>query len=184
MKQQILGKLIGNTGDPHNLTMILSSSFSGRRGEFVRIRHQEKQQEPETDVLGRITSINRSNILYNSQMGQSITDLELLPGAKITGEKVIAKLELIGFKNPRTGQIEIPRRALDPGAKVETVDYQFLSTFYEFDEQRFITKTSDMISQADLNELPSLSTGEALICGRSIPAPLLVKIGTKALIHV
>ena len=51
------------------------------------------------------------------------------------------------------------------------------------DDQRFITKTSDMISQADLNELPSLSTGEALICGRSIPAPLLVKIGTKALIH-
>lgn len=135
MKQQILGKLIGNTGDPHNLTMILSSSFAGRRGEFVRIRHQEKQQEPETDVLGRITNINRSNILYNSQMGQSITDLELLPGAKITGEKVIAKLELIGFKNPKTGQIEIPRRALDPGAKVETVDYQFLSTFYEFDEQ-------------------------------------------------
>ncbi|MDJ0900437.1 MAG: ATP-binding protein [Xenococcus sp. MO_188.B8] len=135
MKQQILGKLIGNTGDPHNLTMILSSSFSGRRGEFVRIRHQEKQEEPETDVLGRITNINRSNILYNSQMGQSITDLELLPGAKITGEKVIAKLELIGFKNPKTGQIEIPRRALDPGAKVETVDYQFLSTFYEFNEQ-------------------------------------------------
>lgn len=135
MKQQILGKLIGNTGDPHNLTMILSSSFAGRRGEFVRIRHQEKQQEPETDVLGRITNINRSNILYNSQMGQSITDLELLPGAKITGEKVVAKLELIGFKNPKTGQIEIPRRALDPGAKVETVDYQFLSTFYEFDEQ-------------------------------------------------
>ena len=135
MKQQILGKLIGNTGDPHNLTMILSSSFAGRRGEFVRIRHQEKQEEPETDVLGRITNINRSNILYNSQMGQSITDLELLPGAKITGEKVIAKLELIGFKNPKTGQIEIPRRALDPGAKVETVDYQFLSTFYEFNEQ-------------------------------------------------
>ena len=136
MKQQILGKLIGNTGDPHNLTMILSSSFAGRRGEFVRIRHQEKQEEPETNVLGRITNINRSNILYNSQMGQSITDLELLPGAKITGEKVIAKLELIGFKNPKTGQIEIPRRALDPGAKVETVDYQFLSTFYEFNEQR------------------------------------------------
>ncbi|GAB4539031.1 MAG: hypothetical protein Tsb0014_29050 [Pleurocapsa sp.] len=135
MKQQILGKLIGNTGDPHNLMMILSSSFAGRRGEFVRIRHQEKQEEPETDVLGRITNINRSNILYNSQMGQSITDLELLPGAKITGEKVIAKLELIGFKNPKTGQIEIPRRALDPGAKVETVDYQFLSNFYEFDEQ-------------------------------------------------
>ena len=29
----------------------------------------------------------------------------------------------------------------------------------------------------------SAGTGEALIYGRSIPAPLLVKIGTKALVH-
>ena len=51
------------------------------------------------------------------------------------------------------------------------------------DDQRFIAKTSDMFSKADIDELPSLSTGEALINGRSIPAPLLVKVGTKALIH-
>jgi DNA helicase HerA-like ATPase len=51
------------------------------------------------------------------------------------------------------------------------------------DDQRFITKASDMVSKADLEELPSLSTGEALICGRSIPAPLLVKVGSKALVH-
>ncbi|MFW6030771.1 MAG: ATP-binding protein, partial [Halanaerobiales bacterium] len=51
------------------------------------------------------------------------------------------------------------------------------------DDQRFIVKTSDMFSKADIDELPSLSTGEALICGRSIPAPLLVKVGTKALQH-
>ncbi|MEA1125665.1 ATP-binding protein, partial [Klebsiella pneumoniae] len=51
------------------------------------------------------------------------------------------------------------------------------------DDQRFIAKASDMVSKADLEELPSLSTGEALVCGRSIPAPLLVKIGSKALIH-
>ena len=51
------------------------------------------------------------------------------------------------------------------------------------DDQRFIARTSDMVSQADLDELPSLSTGEALIFGRSIAAPLLVKIGTKALMH-
>ena len=51
------------------------------------------------------------------------------------------------------------------------------------DDQRFIAKASDMVSKADLDELPSLSTGEALVCGRSIPAPLLVKVGGKALIH-
>ncbi|MDD5631338.1 MAG: nucleoside triphosphate hydrolase, partial [Methylococcales bacterium] len=44
-------------------------------------------------------------------------------------------------------------------------------------------KASDMVSKADLDELPSLSTGEALVFGRSIPASLLVKIGGKALIH-
>ncbi len=159
MKQQILGKLIGNTGDPHNLTIILSSSFAGRRGEFVRIRHQEKQQEPETDVLGRITNINRSNILYNSQMGQSITDLELLPGAKITGEKVIARLELIGFKNPKTGQIEIPRRALDPGAKFELDDLSEILPGLTEPQQRILDvairywRTTEKSKPRDINRL-------------------------------
>jgi DNA helicase HerA-like ATPase len=51
------------------------------------------------------------------------------------------------------------------------------------DDQRFIAKASDMVSKSDLDELPSLSTGEALVCGRSIPAPLLVKVGGKALVH-
>jgi uncharacterized protein len=135
MKPQILGKLVGNTGDPNNLTMVLSSSFAGRRGEFVRIHHQERADEPETDVLGRIVSVFRNNVLYNSDMGPSVNELELLPGAQVTGERVMAKLELVGYKDPLTSQIKIPRRALDPGAKVETVDYQFLSAFYEFDEQ-------------------------------------------------
>src|SRR5262249_30494696 len=51
------------------------------------------------------------------------------------------------------------------------------------DDIGFIRKASDMISKADLDELPSLSTGEALVCGRSIVAPLLVKIGPKALVR-
>ncbi len=51
------------------------------------------------------------------------------------------------------------------------------------DDQRFIQRTSDYFSAADLAELPSISTGEALICGRAIIAPLIVKIGYKALLH-
>jgi DNA helicase HerA-like ATPase len=51
------------------------------------------------------------------------------------------------------------------------------------DDQRFITKTSDMLAQSDIEELPSLSTGEALVTGRSIVAPLLIKVGLKALLH-
>lgn len=135
MKQQVLGKLIGNTGDPNNLSMALNSPFAGRRGEFVRIRHQERKEEPETDVLGRITSVSRTNLLYNSGMGDSVNDLELMPGARISGDSLFARIELIGYRDPASAQIKIPRRPLDPGAKVMTVDYQFLSAFYEFSEQ-------------------------------------------------
>src|SRR5437016_9473327 len=135
MKNQVLGKLVGNTGDPTSLTMVMNSSFAGRRGEFVRVRHQEREDEPFTDVLGRIVSIHRSNVLYNSGMGSGVTELELMPGAQVTGENVYAKIELVGHKDPSTGRIRIPRRPLDPGANVETVDYQFLSEFYEFREE-------------------------------------------------
>ena len=135
MKQQVLGKLVGNTGDPNNLSMSLNSSFAGRRGEFVRIRHQERREEPETDVLGRIVSVTRSNLLFNSGMGDAVNDLELMPGAKISGDSLFARVELIGYKDPSNGQIKIPRRPMEPGAKVMTVDYQFLSSFYEFSEQ-------------------------------------------------
>ena len=110
MKQQVLGKLIGNTGDPNNLSMSLNSPFAGRRGEFVRIRHQERKEEPETDVLGRIVSVSRSNLLFNSGMGDSVNDLELMPGAKISGDSLFARIELIGYKDPASGQIKIPRR--------------------------------------------------------------------------
>ena len=135
MKHQVLGRLVGNTGDPSNLSMAMNSSFAGRRGEFVRISHQEREDEPFTDVLGRIVSIHRSNVLYNSGMGSAVTDLELMPGAQITGENLYAKLELVGYKDRSTGRIRIPRRPLDPGANVETVDLHFLSDFYDFREE-------------------------------------------------
>ena len=135
MKHQVLGTLVGNTGDPTKVMMVMSSSFGARRGEFVRISHQERAGDPTCDVLGRISSISRANALYDAGMGSSLTELELMPGARVTGESVLGKIELIGFNDPTTGQIRIPRRPLDPGAKVQTVDYHFLSAFYEFDEQ-------------------------------------------------
>lgn len=135
MKQQVLGTLVGNTGDPTKVMMVMASSFSARRGEFVRISHQERDDEHTCDVLGRIASISRVNALYDAGMGSSLTELELMPGARVTGESIVGKIELIGFNDSTTGQIRIPRRPLDPGAKVQTVDYHFLSAFYEFDEQ-------------------------------------------------
>ena len=128
-----IGKLVGNTGNPNDLKIALEDSFSAKRGEFVKIRHKESNIEPETYVLGRIVSISRNNILYNSNMGEGLSQLEILPGAQVTGETLFGTIELVGFRDS-SGQIKIPRRALDPGEKVYGVDYDFLSSFYRFDE--------------------------------------------------
>ena len=74
-QDKFIGKLIGNTGNPNDLKMILHDSFAARRGEFVKIAHQERQDEEATYVLGRITSISRSNILYNSEMGEGLNSI-------------------------------------------------------------------------------------------------------------
>jgi DNA helicase HerA-like ATPase len=134
MKHKVLGKLVGNTGDASQLTMVVQDSFSVRRGEFVRIMHQERYDEGVVSVLGRVIKIHRSNMLFNSGFGEGVTELELLPGASVTGENLFANLELVGYRDPISRQIKIPRRPLDPGAAVETVDFQFLSDFYEFNE--------------------------------------------------
>ena len=134
MNHRALGKLVGNTGDSAKLTMAVAGSFAVRRGEFVRIMHQERQDEPMVPVLGRVTKMHRSNMLFNAGFGDGVTELELLPGATVTGEHLYAHLELIGYRDPATRQIKIPRRPLDPGATVETVDFQFLCDFYEFNE--------------------------------------------------
>jgi DNA helicase HerA-like ATPase len=134
MKHKVLGKLVGNTGDANQLTMVVQDSFSVRRGEFVRIMHQERADEGAVPVLGRVTRITRTNMLFNAGFGDGVTELELLPGANVTGENLFANLELVGYRDPVSRQIKIPRRPLDPGAAVETVDFQFLSDFYEFNE--------------------------------------------------
>ena len=91
MAYKVLGKLVGNTGDASQLTMVVQDSFSVRRGEFVRIMHQERQDEGDVAVLGRVVKINRSNMLYNSGFGEGVTELELLPGASVTGENIYAQ---------------------------------------------------------------------------------------------
>ena len=66
MAYKVLGKLVGNTGDASQLTMVVQDSFSVRRGEFVRIMHQERKDEGQVAVLGRVTKISRTNMLYNA----------------------------------------------------------------------------------------------------------------------
>ena len=118
--------------------MALRGSFSARRGEFVRIPHTERQSEKETDCLGRITDISRSNILYSEALGEGVGDVNVLPGSRVSGETLYATVELIGFKDPTTGEIRMPRRPLDPGSKVYGVDYDFLRQFYQFSEETSI----------------------------------------------
>lgn len=132
-----IGKLIGNTGNPNDLKIALENSFSAKRGEFVKIKHRETKQDGDTYVLGRIVSISRNNILYNSNMGEGLSTLEVLPGAQITGETLFGTVQLVGYSD-NYGQIKIPRRPLNPGEKVYGVDYEFLSKFYKFDENTSI----------------------------------------------
>ncbi|NMA31137.1 MAG: DUF87 domain-containing protein, partial [Candidatus Methanofastidiosa archaeon] len=132
-----IGKLIGNTGNPNNLKIALENSFSAKRGEFVKIKHKESEEDGDIYVLGRIVTISRSNILYNSNMGEGLSSLEILPGAQITGETLFGTIELVGYRDSY-GQIKIPRRPLNPGEKVYGVDYEFLSQFYRFDENTSI----------------------------------------------
>lgn len=132
-----IGKLIGNTGNPNDLKIALENSFSAKRGEFVKIRHIEVESEGETYVLGRIVSISRNNILYNSNMGEGLSSLEILPGAQITGETLFGTIQIVGYRD-YLGQIKIPRRPLNPGEKVLGVDYNFLAKFYKFDENTSI----------------------------------------------
>jgi DNA helicase HerA-like ATPase len=136
--ESYIGKLIGNTGQPDKLTVALRDSYSARRGEFVRIAHQERRGEPATDVLGRIVALSRSNIMYSEAMGEGISEVELLPTTRLSGETVYGRIDLVGYKDPSTGEIRIPRRPLDPGAKVYGVDYAFLTQFYDFSENTSI----------------------------------------------
>ncbi len=129
----VLGKLIGNTGEPMHLKVALRGSFSARRGEFVRILHEEVSGEGTLPVLGRIVSISRSNVLFSEGMGEGLSEVTLLPGTRISGETVYGTIELIGYKDALTGEIRLPRRPLDPGAEVLSVDFDFLNQFYRFD---------------------------------------------------
>jgi hypothetical protein len=130
-----IGKLIGNTGKPHDLKVALRDSYAARRGEFVRVPHTESSGDAPTDCLGRIIAISRSNILFSEALGEGVSEVNVLPGALVSGETLYGTIELIGFKDSQTGEIRLPRRPLDPGAKVYGVDYDFLRRFYEFSEE-------------------------------------------------
>src|SRR5258708_5601351 len=97
---RIIGKLIGNTGDPMKLQVALKDSFSARRGEFVRVLHQESRSQDPLPVLGRIVSVSRSNVLFSEAVSEGLAELTLLPGTRVSGETIRATLELVGYMDP------------------------------------------------------------------------------------
>lgn len=133
--QDFVGRLVGNTGNPRDLTIALRSKNAARRGEFVRLLHEEREGEGDVEVLGRVKSISRSSVLFDEALGEGLAELELVYG-RGSGERLFAKLELIGYKD--RNEIRMPRAALEPGARIHKVDYQFLSRFYNFDENTSI----------------------------------------------
>ena len=134
----LLGKLIGNTGSPTQLTVALKGSFAARRGEFVRIPHVEREGQATSDCLGRVVEISRNNVLFSQALGEGVGDINVLPGSRASGETLYAKVELIGYKEADSGEIRMPRRPLDPGAHVYGVDFTFLQQFYAFSESTSI----------------------------------------------
>ena len=84
-RRQLHGKLVGNTGEPNKLTIALRSSFSARRGEFVRVAHQERESESHSTCWAASWALG-SNILFSPALGEGISEVELLPQSRLSGE--------------------------------------------------------------------------------------------------
>ena len=125
-----LGTLIGNTGNV-TVSVAVVNSFSVRRGEFVRVKHYEREDDQELWVLGRIIGAKRENVMFDPRLGEGLAEVELV-FRQPAGETNFAMMEIIGYKDPETQEVRMPRRPLDPGSPVYAVDKEFLSEFYEY----------------------------------------------------
>jgi hypothetical protein len=110
------------------------SAYRAARERFIKVQDYLAQLQDRCKEAARQLNPIPTDYAEPSHFGEGVTELELLPGASVTGEHLYAHVELIGYRDPISRQIKIPRRPLDPGAPVETVDFQFLSDFYEFNE--------------------------------------------------
>src|SRR5690606_13996354 len=79
------------------------------------------------------------------------------------GENIYAQVELVGYRDPQTRQIKIPRRPLNPGTSVETVDFQFLSDFYEFNEHTSLHLGNLVGYDKGQNTVPVFIDGNKLV---------------------
>ena len=137
MNLEPIGRVVGNTGG-RNILIALKDSFSAIRGEFVRIAHQEGINDKTAWVIGRIVKMQRGSDLYSTEFGSSelLRSFPVLP--KASTEKLLAGVDLVGFQDPETKEIRMPRRPLDPGAEVYRVDADTLRFLFSYDRSRSI----------------------------------------------
>ena len=101
--------------------------------------HQERESDPTLDVLGRIVSpLPIEHPVQPSARAKASARWSCFRNRGYPARPSTATLELVGYKDPYTGEIRIPRRPLTPGTKVYGVDYAFLTSFYEFSEDTSI----------------------------------------------
>jgi len=136
INENYIGTLVGETGGLQ-INIALRGSFSARRGEFVRVGHKEEGEGEQMSVLGRILGVSRQNMLFSPSMGEGVADVRFLATSH-AGESNYAQMELIGYRDPTTGEIKIPRRPLEPGARVYPVTFDFLKNFYEYSPETTI----------------------------------------------
>ncbi|MFW9890488.1 MAG: ATP-binding protein, partial [Candidatus Thorarchaeota archaeon] len=129
-KSDLLGRVIGNTGG-NTVSVALVDSFSVKRGGFIRILHVEEKNVHPNWVLGRVIGFSRESPIYSQDMITNADRVATVIRGE-TGERNTAQVELVGFREPQTGEIRIPRRPIDPGAKVQKVDADFLNHFYDY----------------------------------------------------
>ena len=83
----------------------MSSSFAGRRGEFVRISHQEREGDPATDVLGRIVSISRSAALASMKLSRVLSEAQAFYSAALSEPTSI--YEMTGRPTDKQGRLVV-----------------------------------------------------------------------------
>ena len=164
MNLEPIGRVVGNTGG-RNILIALKDSFSAIRGEFVRIAHQEGINDKTAWVIGRIVKMQRGSDLYSTEFGSSelLRSFPVLP--KASTEKLLAGVDLVGFQDPETKEIRMPRRPLDPGAEVYRVDADTLRFLFSYDRSRSILLGRLIGYEKYEDQIPIYLDGNSLVSG-------------------
>ena len=134
--------------EPNKLTIALRTSFGTAR-RVCAGGAPGARSEAQLDVLGRIVGLSRSKHPIQPGARRGISEVELLPQSRLSGETgcITATLELVGFRTTHQPAIRIPRRPLTPGTKVYGSTPPSLTSFYEFSRTRASTSLPSLAEE-------------------------------------